>query len=47
MAKVVAILSMSLDGYIADVDDGVAEVFETVYLTHGRGGRSLRQSPTV
>ena len=28
MPKVVAIMSMSLDGYIADFNDGVAEVFE-------------------
>jgi dihydrofolate reductase len=28
MTKVVAIMSMSLDGYVADADDGVAEVFD-------------------
>jgi hypothetical protein len=28
MSKVVAIMSMSLDGYVADRDDGVAEVFD-------------------
>ena len=28
MAKVVAIMSMSLDGYVADASDGVAEVFD-------------------
>jgi dihydrofolate reductase len=28
MSKVVAIMSMSLDGYVADLDDGVAEVFD-------------------
>ena len=28
MSKVVAIMSMSLDGYVADPDDGVAEVFD-------------------
>jgi hypothetical protein len=28
MPKVVAIMSMSLDGYIADRNDGVAEVFD-------------------
>src|SRR5947207_9194261 len=28
MAKVIAIMSMSLDGYVADTGDGVAEVFE-------------------
>jgi hypothetical protein len=27
MTKVVAIMSMSLDGYVADANDGVAEVF--------------------
>ncbi|MEZ0446650.1 dihydrofolate reductase family protein [Cellulomonas sp. ICMP 17802] len=28
MTKTVAIMSMSLDGYVADPDDGVAEVFD-------------------
>ena len=28
MAKLVAIMSMSLDGFVADRDDGVAEVFD-------------------
>jgi len=28
MTKVVAIISMSLDGYVADANDGVAEVFD-------------------
>ena len=28
MTKVVAIMSMSLDGYVADPEDGVAEVFD-------------------
>src|SRR5258705_4154911 len=28
MAKVIAIMSMSLDGYVADRGDGVAEVFD-------------------
>jgi dihydrofolate reductase len=27
MSKIIAIMSMSLDGYVADPDDGVAEVF--------------------
>ena len=34
MSKVVAITSMSLDGYVADPDDGVAEVFDW-YFTSG------------
>ena len=28
MSKVVAIMSMSLDGYVADINDGMAEVFD-------------------
>ena len=28
MTKTIAIMSMSLDGYVADVNDGVAEVFD-------------------
>jgi hypothetical protein len=28
MSKVVAIMSMSFDGYVADPSDGVAEVFD-------------------
>ena len=28
MSKVVAIMTMSLDGYVADPNDGVAEVFD-------------------
>ncbi len=28
MAKVIALMSMSLDGYVADTGDGVAEVFD-------------------
>lgn len=28
MSKVIAIMSMSLDGYVADAQDGVAEVFD-------------------
>ena len=34
MSKVVAIMSMSLDGFVADADDGVAEVFDW-YFTSG------------
>jgi dihydrofolate reductase len=33
-SKVVAIMSMSLDGYVADLNDGVAEVFDW-YLNSG------------
>jgi hypothetical protein len=28
MAKVIALMSMSLDGYVADANDGVDEVFD-------------------
>jgi hypothetical protein len=28
VSKVVAIMSMSLDGYVADLNDSVAEVFD-------------------
>ena len=34
MSKVVAIMSMSLDGYVADPNDGVAEVFDW-YMNSG------------
>ena len=34
MSKVVAIMSMSLDGFVADANDGVAEVFDW-YFTSG------------
>ncbi len=34
MSKVIAIMSMSLDGYVADRDDGVSEVFDW-YFTSG------------
>ena len=34
MTKVVAIMSMSLDGYVADSNDGVAEVFDW-YMNSG------------
>lgn len=34
MSKVVAVMSMSLDGYIADLNDGVAEVYDW-YFTSG------------
>ena len=28
MSKVIAIMSMSLDGYVSDLNDGVDEVFD-------------------
>ena len=34
MSKVVAIMSMSLDGYVADLNGGVAEVFDW-YMNSG------------
>src|SRR5947209_6507768 len=34
MSKVVALMSMSLDGYVADLNDGVADVFDW-YFTSG------------
>jgi hypothetical protein len=34
MSKVVAIMSMSLDGYVADANDGVGEVFDW-YMNSG------------
>ena len=34
MSKLIAIMSMSLDGYVADLNDGVAEVFDW-YFTSG------------
>ena len=34
MSKVVAIMSMSLDGFVADLNDGVADVFDW-YFTSG------------
>src|SRR3989441_13023053 len=33
MSKVVAIMSMSLDGYVADLNDGVAEVFDWYFAS--------------
>ncbi|HEY5229680.1 MAG TPA: hypothetical protein VIJ11_02160 [Galbitalea sp.] len=35
MSKVIAIMSISLDGYVADRDDCVAEVLDW-YFTSGR-----------
>jgi dihydrofolate reductase len=34
MSKIIAIMSMSLDGFVADLNDGVAEVFDW-YFTSG------------
>ena len=34
MSKLIAIMSMSLDGFVADPDDGVAEVFDW-YMNSG------------
>src|SRR4051794_40507960 len=42
MTKVVAIMSMSLDGYVADANDGVAEVFDWYFA----GDVEVRTSPT-
>ena len=46
MSKVVAIMSMSLDGYVADLDDGVAEVFDWYFASgdvvfHAGGSDSM------
>ncbi len=48
MSKIVAIMSMSLDGFVADPDDGVAEVFDW-YASSGdveidAGGMTFRMS---
>jgi dihydrofolate reductase len=52
MAKVIAIMSMSLDGYVADADDGVAEVFDWYFsgevevpTASGTSGMTFRVSP--
>src|SRR3954466_1137146 len=52
MAKVVAIMSMSLDGFVADEDDGVAEVFEWYFsgdvevpMPRAASGFTFRLSP--
>ena len=43
MSKVVAIMSMSLDGFVADRNDGVAEVFDWYFnLIAGTGVTHLR-----
>ena len=33
MSKVIAVMSMSLDGYVADVNDGVGEVFDWYFTS--------------
>ena len=51
MTKVIALMSMSLDGYVADADDGVAEVFDwyiagdvEVPTASGESGMTFRVS---
>ena len=46
MSKVVAIMSMSLDGYVADLNDGVDEVFDW-YFTSGDVEVQSNTSSTV
>jgi len=52
MTKVVAIMSMSLDGYVADANDGVAEVFDWYFsgdvevpTASGSSGMTFQLSP--
>lgn len=42
MSKVIAIMSMSLDGYVSDLNDGVAEVFDW-YFNSGDVQRSYAE----
>jgi hypothetical protein len=42
MTKVVAIMSMSLDGYVADANDGVAEVFDWYFSATSRSPQRAR-----
>src|SRR4029453_16675782 len=51
MSKVVALMSMSLDGYVADANDGVAEVFDWYFsgdvevpTASGNSGMTFRVS---
>ncbi len=51
-SKVVALMSMSLDGYVADANDGVAEVFDWYFsgdvdvpTASGASGMTFRVSP--
>jgi dihydrofolate reductase len=53
VTKVVALMSMSLDGYVADENDGVAEVFDWYFsgdvdvpTASGSSGMTFRVSPT-
>ncbi len=45
MSKVVAIMSMSLDGYVADANDGVGEVFDWYMQLGGRRVPHRRVGP--
>src|SRR3954451_8244780 len=52
MTKVIAIMSMSLDGFVADANDGVAEVFDWYFSgdvevpsASGESGMTFRVSP--
>jgi dihydrofolate reductase len=52
MTKVIAIMSMSLDGFVADPNDGVAEVFDWYFsgdvevpTASGTSGMTFRVSP--
>jgi dihydrofolate reductase len=52
MTKVIAIMSMSLDGYVADANDGVTEVFDWYFsgdvevpTASGSSGMTFRVSP--
>lgn len=52
MTKVIAIMSMSLDGYVADANDGVDEVFDWYFsgdvevpTASGTSGMTFRVSP--
>lgn len=42
MSKVIALMSMSLDGYVADPSNGVAEVFDW-YFTSGNADGAPRR----
>ena len=42
MTKVIAFMSMSLDGYVADENDGVDEVFDWYSRATSRSPRQAR-----